>query len=374
MAALPTLTSHTFTHSAGTKKTFYWSAGPASGPLLIFIHGWPANGSTWTPQLLALAALGFRTIAPDTRGYGRSSVPPAADSSSSESKSKRAYALSEHVGDMLALLAHLQRPRAVWLGHDWGAGLVWALAAAHPEACAGAAGMAVPYGVLEGVGGGGLERLVSLSNRDVYPEDAYPLAQWDYQAFHAEEPARSAALLRADVPNTLRWIYRPGSPAAFGKPAFTARMREAGGWFGGRESAPETAVGETLFARYDGAMFDGLVAEFERNGFEGPNAYYLNHDVNREYLKDAPNGGRLHFPVLFIEAKWDNICDTAVSRLAEPMRESCSNLTEVSIDAGHWVALEKPEETNAAIVRWIATKLPHYFPGYWKTPFVSSVL
>ncbi|OJD40578.1 alpha beta hydrolase [Diplodia corticola] len=361
MATLPTLTENTFTHS-GDKHTFYWSAGPASGPLVIFIHGWPANGETWKPQLLALAALGFHTIAPDTRGYGRSSAPDP---------SPRSYALAEHVSDMRALLAHLERPRALWIGHDWGAGLVWGFAAQHPELVAGVCCLAVPYRCVEN---GGLAALVALSNRDIYPADRYPLAQWDYQAFHVEQPARSAAQLDADVANALKLFYAPGKPEAYGKPAFSAQMRRNGGWFGDRDSAPETALEASLFARYERGLFERMVAEFERNGFAGPNAYYLNHEVNLEYCKDVPNGGVLHFPVLFVEAKWDSICATSLSRLAEPMREYCRDLTEVSIEAGHWVALEKPEETNAAIVRWIATKLPHYFPGYWKTPFVSSSL
>lgn len=357
--AQPTLTENTFTHS-GDKKTFYWSAGPTDGPLIIFIHGWPANGETWKPQLLALAALGFRTVAPDCRGYGRSSVPNASN--------RRDYALAEHVADMRALLAHLQRRKALWIGHDWGAGLVWGFAAHHPELCVAVSCLAVPYRAVEK----GIESLVALSNRDIYPADQFPLAQWDYQGFHEEEPERSARLLEKDVANTVKLLYSPGDPAVYGKPAFTALMRKTGGWFGGLDSAPETPF-ETSLLAHDKGMYERLVAEFERNGFEGPNAYYLNHDVNQVYSKEVPNDGYLHFPVLFIEAKWDTICDTALSRLGEPMREYCKNLTEVSIEAGHWVALEKPQETNAAIVRWIATKLPHYFPGYWKTPFVSSV-
>lgn len=83
------------------------------------------------------------------------------------------YRLEKHVSDMLALLAHLQRDKAVWVGHDWGAGLVWAFAAQHPEKCVGVSCVSVPYRVLEG----GIDLLVSLSNRDIYPEDQYPLAQ-----------------------------------------------------------------------------------------------------------------------------------------------------------------------------------------------------
>lgn len=356
MASLA-LSENTFTHS-GDKTTFYWSSGPSDGPLVIFIHGWPSNGEVWKPQLLALAALGFRVIAPDTRGYGRSSVP----ASPSE------YALEYHVSDMLALLVHLGRSKAVWIGHDWGAGLVSAFAAQRPQNCVGAAFIAVPYGMLEK----GLEGLTALSNRDIYPKEQFPLAQWDYQAFHIEQPEASAAQLRANVAATIKALYRPGSSETYGKQSPTASLRKAGGWWGGAASAPDLPFEGSLYEQEPEA-FKRIVAEFEKNGFEGPDAYYLNHETNAKYIATAPNGRRLSYPTLFIHAKWDGVCDTTLSNLAEPMRELCEDLTEVTIDAGHWVGQEKPHETNAAIVRWIANKIPTYFPGYWKTPFVSKV-
>lgn len=355
--APPTLSENTFTHS-GDQTTFYWSAGPARGPLVIFIHGWPGNGETWKPQLLALAALGFHTIAPDTRGYGRSSVPAAAS----------AYALPHHVADMLALLAHLGRSKAVWIGHDWGAGLVGAFAAQRPQNVVGAAFLAVPYKALDG----GIAGLVALSRRDIYPAEEFPLAQWEYQAFHEEQPEASAAQLHANVPGSLKVLFRAASPASFGKPSFTASIRKTGGWWGSAPAAPDVVPFEaTLFAQ-DKEAFERIVAEFEKNGFKGPNAYYLNHDTNQKYALEAPNGGRLSYPTLLIHAKWDATCDTVLSDLSDPMREACDDLTEVTIDAGHWLGMEAPEETNAALVRWITTKIPTYYPGYWRTPFVSK--
>jgi soluble epoxide hydrolase/lipid-phosphate phosphatase len=106
-------------------KTFYLSAGPKNGPLLIFVHGWPGIAETWKPQLSVFAAFGFHVVAPDMRGYGRSTATREASD----------YRLELIVSDMLKLLAHLQRKEAIWIGHDWGAAVVWALAAHHPEVC-----------------------------------------------------------------------------------------------------------------------------------------------------------------------------------------------------------------------------------------------
>lgn len=162
------ITEHVFTNKRG-ENFFYLAAGPQAGPLLVFIHGWPAIAETWNPQLLAFADLGFRTVAPDTRGYGRSVV----------STERSDYALERHVADMLALLSHLQRDEAVWIGHDWGAGLVWAFAAHHPEACAGVVNMCIPYRTLEL----GLDALVATVNRELYPPDKYPNGQWHVYQF-----------------------------------------------------------------------------------------------------------------------------------------------------------------------------------------------
>lgn len=67
------LEEHTVTYgTTDVKEIFYHAAGPADGPLLIFIHGWPAIGKTWKKQLEAFALLGFRCIAPDMPGMSTS--------------------------------------------------------------------------------------------------------------------------------------------------------------------------------------------------------------------------------------------------------------------------------------------------------------
>ena len=96
---------------------------PADGTPVIFLHGWPDLALGWRHQLLALGALGFRALAPDMRGYGQSTVHPA----------KTDYALEACVADMLELLASTGREAAVWVGHDLGAPVAWAIASHHPE-------------------------------------------------------------------------------------------------------------------------------------------------------------------------------------------------------------------------------------------------
>jgi len=84
----------------------------------------------------------------------------------------------------------------------------------------------------------------------------------------------------------------------------------------------------------------------------------MNHRRNADYARRAPDGGRISMPVLFLHGDNDVVCETTVSALADPMRRACANLTEVVVPSGHWMAQEQPVAVNAAIVRWLATKVP----------------
>ncbi len=335
-------------------KISFLSAGPTNGPLLIFVHGWPSIAKTWKQQLYTFAALGFYVVAPDTRGYGDSTV--------SENSSE--YALEVLVGDMAALLGHLGREEAVWIGHDWGCGIVWALAAHHPDLCAGVINLCVPYRTLEC----GIDALVALVNRDIYPEEHYPFGQFDYQKYYEQHSDEVIRVMEADPGNTIKAIFTPMDTGAYGRPGRTATITRDGGWFGGAKSAPEIELDNTLL---DDSMFQSLRDSFIRNGFFGPTSYYLNHAANEQYSQRSVNNGMLDVPVFFIEARFDHVLSTSISRLSEPMRKHCRNLTECSIDAGHWIVMERPQEVNAAIARWLSTKLPRWWPGYWQSPLVS---
>jgi soluble epoxide hydrolase / lipid-phosphate phosphatase len=346
---------HEFTNEK--LKIFYLSAGPKNGPLLIFIHGWPGLAETWKPQMSAFAALGFRVVAPDMRGYGRSTV----------TRNSRDYRLEQIVSDILTLLAHLEREEAIWIGHDWGAAVVWALVAHHPEVCSGVVNLSVPYHTLEY----GLGPLLSHINREIYPADKFSDGQWDYQTYYENHSINAInKVFEANIENTIKLIYRRGDPALYGKPALSSTIARDDGWFGGRPSAPE--MGDVSRSVLDESTFQSLCTQHKRNGFFGPSSYYLNHAANEEYSKSARNGGVLEVPALFIEGKYDAVLGTSTSRLSEPMRRYGRNLTECSIEAGHWIGLERPREVNAAIARWIIMALPTSWPGYWTHPLVSN--
>jgi pimeloyl-ACP methyl ester carboxylesterase len=326
--------------------TFYLADGPEGGTPIVFVHGWPELSLSWRHQLPCFGALGFRAVAPDMRGYGQSTVHPRHED----------YAVEHAVRDMLDLLDALGRDRAIWVGHDWGSPVVWALASHHPDRCHGVANLCVPYFAQ----GFAPAALVPLVDRSVYPEAEYPAGQWDYQLFYEESFERARAAFEADVRATVMALFRLGRPGGRGKPARTARVRRDGGWFGGAGRAPEVPLDTGLLTEED---LDRYAGALQTNGFFGPDSWYMNGARNLEYARRAPDGGVISLPVLFLHAEYDYVCETVASRLAEPMRRDCRDLTEVVVASGHWMAQEKPAAVNAALARWLAAKFPALWAG-----------
>lgn len=348
-------TEHTVKYDEGKKEIAYIAAGPTKGPLLIFIHGWPAIASTWKPQLDLFASLGFYVVAPDMPGYGKSTA----------NKVYTDYAHENIISGLLALLADTGRTSAVWLGHDWGSGVVSSLVAVHPEVCRAMVWMAVPYACLEL----GKVELLKYANREMYPEDKFPHAQWDYMAYYEESFDAATDWFDKNIPGFMKIAYSRGSSSSLGKPAFTSNVRSSKGWFGGVEKVPDVPLEATSL---DQQMYEDLVAAMERTTFFPADAYYMNHGRNREFnLTQRKNNGVLHMPCLYIQARYDTVCDTANSRLLEPMQQLCENFSFANVDAGHWVALEAPVETNSIITKWLVQEVGDYWPGGLQNALVT---
>jgi pimeloyl-ACP methyl ester carboxylesterase len=335
-------------HSVRTDRhtTFYLACGAADAPVIVFVHGWPELSVSWRHQLSCFAALGFRCIAPDMRGYGRSSVYPHHED----------YALEASVSDMLELLDALGRDCAVWVGHDWGSPVVWSLASHFPERCFGVANLCVPYFAR----GFAPANFVPFIDRSVYPEAAFPAGQWEYMLFYEENFSTASLAFEANVANPVKALFRKGNPALKGQPSRTALVRRDGGWFGGAGIAPDLPRDADVLTEED---LHRYVAALQRNGFFGPDFWYMNHARNVAFASRSVNGGRLAMPVLFLHGAYDYTCETLVSRLAEPMRQDCGDLTEVVAPSGHRMAQEKPVAVNAALAKWLAGKLPALWPG-----------
>jgi pimeloyl-ACP methyl ester carboxylesterase len=93
------------------------------GEPVLLLHGWPEAKELWSQQIPALTSAGFRVIAPDLRGFGSSDRPDGVD----------AYNMVNVVVDVVAILDAAEAPQANVVGHDFGSGLAWSVAAFVPD-------------------------------------------------------------------------------------------------------------------------------------------------------------------------------------------------------------------------------------------------
>ena len=327
--------------SSERHTSFYLQSGAPGKLPVIFCHGWPELSLSWRHQLPFMAELGFHAIAPDMRGYGQSSQHPDVEN----------YAVEEMEADMIELLDHIGAEKAIWVGHDWGTPIVWSIAQNHPERCLGVAGICVPFLP----NGFTLPELVRGVDREIYPNDQFPLGQWDYWQFHRDEPDKCRRGFEGNLENTFRVLFRSGQRESKSSPSITAMIQMMGGWFGPDGApAPDMPIDTNVI---DEAELASYVAAYKQTGFSGPNNWYRNDQRNIAHAQSAKTQ-KLEMPVLFVHAANDGICETLNSPLAAPMREHCRHLTEATIESGHWVAQEKPEDLNRILSNWITSQLP----------------
>jgi pimeloyl-ACP methyl ester carboxylesterase len=111
------------------------AAGPPTGEVVVLLHGFPQTSACWTPLLEALAAAGYRAVAPDQRGYSPGARPTTVT----------AYRLPELVADVLAIADRLGAGRIHLVGHDWGGVVAWRLAGWHPDRVATLTSLSTPH-------------------------------------------------------------------------------------------------------------------------------------------------------------------------------------------------------------------------------------
>ena len=280
-------------------------AGPEDGPVVVLLHGFPELGYSWRHQIPALAGAGYRVLAPDLRGFGRSDAP--ADTA--------AYSIRALAADVLALLDFAAAERGIVVGHDWGADVAWKTAWMHPERVAAVAGLSVPF--IPRAPAPPLELM-----REQIGEDFYIV--W------FQEPGVAEAALERDVRRTLA-TTRVWGPA----------------WAQDTEDDPPTPayMSEEELAVY--------VEAFERTGFRGGLSLYRN--IDRNWAETEPfRDRRIEQPALFLTGERDPVRrfmpDAALDDWVPGLRERV-----VVPRAGHWVQQEAPEEVNAALLRFLAS-------------------
>lgn len=297
-------------------------AEAGSGPLVVMCHGWPESWYSWRHQLTFLAENGFHAVAPDQRGYGQTDKPEDIDQ----------YTQLHMVGDIVGLLDALGEQTAVIVGHDWGAPVAWNSALLRPDRFPAVVGMSVPYS----------------PRGDIKPTDGLKMAFGDnfFYILYFQEPGVAEAELEADVTATIRKLYysasgdapRPDTPPA---PRPMAGTKFMDGMLDPAE----------LPAWLTEADLDFFAGEFRRSGFRGGLNWYRNLDRTWN-LMGAWRGAKIQVPALFITGERDPVRGFASEA---GIRQAVPKLTDlVLVDgAGHWVQQERPDEVNAALLKFL---------------------
>ncbi|MGH6881752.1 MAG: alpha/beta fold hydrolase [Hypericibacter sp.] len=112
---------------AGLLNVGYAEAGPAGGPPVVLLHGWPYDIHSYADVAPALASAGYRVIVPYLRGYGRTRFL--------STETARNGQQSVTAVDIIALMDALKIPKAILAGYDWGARTACCIAVLWPERC-----------------------------------------------------------------------------------------------------------------------------------------------------------------------------------------------------------------------------------------------
>ena len=292
-------------------------------PTVVLLHGFPDLSFTWRRQIPALAAAGYHVLAPDGRGFGRSDRPDDQD----------AYDIDHLIADLIALLDDVGVERAVFVGHDWGALVIYALSLMAPQRVAGVVGIGVPF----------------LPRGTVPPTTMlrqFAGEQW-FMLLWVQDPGVAEADMERDVTLTIRRMYTglrleaiigsqgPGEPRNL-----LDRLDDA-------DVLPDW-LGHDDLAHY--------VAEYSRTGFTGGLNWFRNFDRNWA-LTPQLAGARIAVPTLYISGSVDPLLIACPPALMEGWLDD--HRGTVLIDGGgHWVHQQLPGAVNDALLWFLSDVTP----------------
>ncbi|WP_307179902.1 alpha/beta fold hydrolase [Streptomyces africanus] len=300
-------------------------AEQGEGPLVVLLHGFPESWHSWRHQFGPLAEAGFRVVAPDQRGYGRSDHP----------EDVAAYSILHLVGDVVGLVHALGEERAFVVGHDWGAPVAWHTALLRPDVVRGVAGLSVPPPFR-----GAQPPLRTMRER--FGGRFY----WNY----FEEPGVAEAEFTADTRATLRKLLYSASGDApdAGRPE-QALVDLDRGWLA---DAPDPEVLPGWLTEED---LDALTDSYAR-GFTGALNWYRNLDRNWELT--APwQGAVVSPPALYVYGDRDLVpAFPGTPELIEKLPGLMPDLRRKPLvlpGCGHWTQQERPAEVNEALLDFL---------------------
>lgn len=292
------------------------------GPAIVLCHGFPELAYSWRHQFEPLRDAGLRVVVPDQRGYGASDVPDGITS----------YDMEHLTGDMVGLLDALEIDKAIFVGHDWGGFVAWAMPLLHPDRTAGVIGVNTPYMARGQISPSEMLGLVAGGA----PEKIYIL--W------FQDPGVAESVLDANPSLVFEKLMRKSQPLE----EVAAQVAESGGDmnpFRRLAELPETS--DPLLTQAELAVY---TQSFASTGFRGGISWYRNLDRNWK-LHPEIGTEEIRHPALMVTAEWDLALRP---EMAADMPSRCSDLETVMIKkCGHWTQQEKPDELNDIMISWL---------------------
>ncbi|MCO5562356.1 hypothetical protein L7F22_015982 [Adiantum nelumboides] len=281
-----------------------------SGPVVLFLHGFPEGWYGWRKQILAFARAGYRAIAPDMRGYGDTSAPEGAEN----------YTYLHIVGDLIGLLDALQVEKAFLVTHDWGAAIGWQLSLYRPDRVIALATLSVHY-MPRNPNGSIVQLLKAAYGDDHYIIKFQVPGEAETQIASITPELFFTYVFGTQLEQTLQFLTKPGE----------ARLPE---WMSEEELAY-------------------CVAEFKKHGFTPPLNYY--RAVNLSWELTAPwAGSKVMVPAIFITGDRDLVYEFpgAKDYIHGGMAADVPLLKKIIVLEGvqHFMQLEKPDVVNDHIL------------------------
>jgi pimeloyl-ACP methyl ester carboxylesterase len=311
---------HKFVTTNGIKMHY---VEQGSGPLVVLCHGWPESWYSYRHQIPALAAAGFRVVAPDQRGYGQTDKPEPIE----------AYSIFNLVGDIVGLVNSLGVDSAVIVGHDWGAPVAWNSALLRPDIFRAIALLSVPYFPRSPMHP--IEGMKAMAGADNF-----------YQLYF-QEPGKVEKELDADPRRTMAMMLYSAS----GDPPLDQQWKFC---FPKSTKFIETGVvPKQLPPWLTEADLDFFGNEFKKSGFRGGINWYRNMGRNWE-MTAFLDGEKLRQPSVFAAGAEDCVGKMYPGGY-DNVRAFMPNLTKSVIipGAGHWIQQERPQQVNDILLEFL---------------------
>jgi len=283
---------------------------------VVLSHGFPEIAFSWRYQVEPLVRAGYHVIVPDQRGYSDSDRPTQVTD----------YDIEHLTDDLIGLLDHYGYEKAVFVGHDWGAIVVWNLAMLHSQRVAGVINLSVPF-----MERGSTDWVTFWESR----------RGGDYYIVHFNrQPGVADTAFARNPHNFLRNLYRteqwksPRPPARPGM--FMINLVD--------ETDP---TGKLIMSEEELEVF---VHAFKKSSFTAPINWYRNFTRNWEIIGRVPQ--RITQPALMIYGRYDMV--RSFDRLADYVPD----IEVHTLECGHWIQQEQPEATNRIMLDWLARRYP----------------